>query len=307
MRFHADYLRRDFLAYGSGSGGGSQTVSNQTILPDWVQVAAQNNLTQAQQVAAQPYQAYTGQTVAPLTADQQAAYNYVANNLGTASNTINQAAQGVTGSNLTTTAQGLLNPYLDQVESYGVGQVQRQGALAQNQLAAQAAQAGAFGGTRFGVQAGVLSAETARQAGDLSAQIRSQGWDTAVNTALQQAGTVANLASQGQTAGLTSASALSQAGAQEQNQNQADINALIQQWQTAQNYPLQQLAINESALTSTPYGGTSTSTQPIRTGSPGLSALSGAATGATAGSVFGPWGTAIGAGVGALGGYLGSR
>lgn len=36
-------------------------------------------------------------------------------------------------------------------------------------------------------------------------------------------------------------------------------------------------------------------------------ALSGAVSGATAGSAFGPWGTAIGGGIGALGGYFGGR
>jgi hypothetical protein len=307
MRFHGDYLRADYRAYGS-SGSGESTVTNKTDLPYWIQAAAQDNLAQAKQVSSQPYQAYTGQTVAGLTPDQQAAYGYVRDNLGTTADTIGQAASGITGSNLTTTAQGLLNPYLDQVESNAVGQVQRQGDLAQNDLAAKAASAGAFGGTRFGVQSGVLSAETARQAGDLSAQIRSQGWDTAVGTALTQAQQVAGLAGAAQTAGLTSASALSTAGAQEQNQQQAQLNALLQAWQDAQNYPLQQLAINQSALTSTPYGGTSTSTQPINKANPATGALSGAATGAALGTMAYPGiGTAIGAGVGALGGYLSSR
>lgn len=306
MRFHGDYLRRDTLAYGS-SGSGESTVTNKTDLPYWIQAAAQENLAQAKEVASQPYQAYTGQTVAGLTPDQQAAYGYVRNNLGTASNAIDQAASGITGDNLATTARGLLNPYLDQVESNAVGQVQRQGALAQNDLAAKAAEAGAFGGTRFGVQSGVLSAETARQAGDLSAQIRSQGWDTAVQTALVRAQQVAGMAGASQAAGLAGASALSQAGAQQQSQQQAELNAALQAWQDAQNYPLQQLAINQSALTSTPYGGTSTSTQPINKANPALGALSGAAAGAAAGSVVPGWGTAIGAGIGALTGYLQSR
>ena len=314
MRFHADYLRRDFIAYGSG-GGGDTTVTNQTNLPAWLQAGAQQNLDAANAVADTPYQAYTGQTVAPLTADQQTAYDYVRNNLGTGAAAINAAAAPITGSNLTATTQSLLNPYLGQVESDAVGQVQRSGDLAQNQLNAQAASAGAYGGTRFGVQSGVLAGETARQAGELANTIQSQGWNTAVSTALGQAQEVGNLATSAQTAGLDSASALSSAGAQQQNQQQAQINAMIQQWQQAQNYPLQQLAIRESALTSTPYGASSSSSQPLNQANPliaaGAGALggaaSGAALGATIGSGFPGIGTAFGALAGAGLGYLGSR
>lgn len=86
--------------------------------------------------------------------------------------------------------------------------------------------------------------------------------------------------------------------------------------------PLQQLGIQESALTSTPYGGTSTSTQPLNSGGTGsavMAGLGGAATGAalgaagsaalgaTAGSVVPGIGTAIGGVLGALAGILSSR
>ncbi|HWG80735.1 MAG TPA: glycine zipper domain-containing protein, partial [Stellaceae bacterium] len=125
--------------------------------------------------------------------------------------------------------------------------------------------------------------------------------------ALDQAQQVAGMAGASQAAGLAGASALSQAGAQQQSEEQAKLNAALQAWQDAQNYPLQQLAINQSALTSTPYGGTSTSTQPVNKANPAMGALSGAAAGAAAGSVVPGWGTAIGAGVGALTGYLSSR
>ena len=305
MRFFADYLDRAFVAYGGGGKGGSsqpQQVSNQVTLPPFIQAAAESNLQQAQQVAARPYEAYPGQTIADITPDQQAAFDWVRNNYQTAGNTINAANSAITGGNLVTTAQSLLNPYLDQVQAAGVGEVQRTGALAQNDLAAKAASAGAFGGTRFGVQSGVLSAETARQAGDLAANIQSAGWDKAVTTALNQAGEVSTLATAGQAAGLQGAQALMASGQGQQNQAQAVLNDALQKWQAARDYPLEQLAINESALTSTPYGTTTTSTQNLNTpGGSGLSsALGGIGTGAAIGSAFGPIGTGVGAVAGGL-------
>ncbi|HEV8502937.1 MAG TPA: hypothetical protein VGR63_15285 [Casimicrobiaceae bacterium] len=292
----------------SGSSGSqNSTVTNKTDVPSWLQDAAISNLGFAQDVAAKPYEQYTGQQVASITPDQQAAYDWVRKNLGAGSNAIGQAAQQITGSNLTTTAQSLLNPYLGAVEDPALAALAKQGARSQNDLASKAAGAGAFGGTRFGVESGVLGSETAAKAGELSANIRSQGWDKAVSTALTQAGEQASLATQQQTAGLAGASALSTAGYQQQQNEQANLSAALEDWQNQQNWGQQQLAIREGAVTATPYGGTTTSSQPINKGNPAVSALGGALAGAAAGSAIPGWGTAAGALIGGVGGYLGSR
>jgi hypothetical protein len=265
MRFHGEYLRRDFAAYGGGGkGGGTTQVTNQTQIPPWISEAGQSNYNFATDISNRPYAAYPGQTVAGMTPDQGAAYDWVRNNYTNAGTAITDARNSITGGNLVTSANNLLNPYLSAVENSAVGQVQRQGQLAQNDLAAKAASAGAFGGTRFGVQSGILSADTARAAGDISNTIRGQGWDKAISSALTQAGQVGQMAAAGQTAGLQGASALAVGGAAQQQQNQQDINALIQNWQQARDYPLEQLAIRQSGLTSTPYSTTTTSSQPYQ-------------------------------------------
>lgn len=307
MRFFADYLQRDFLHYGGGKGGSPQTVTNQTQLPAFITQGGQQNLDIANQIAAQPYQDYPGQSVAGLTPDQQAAFNAVRGGYANAGNQIGAATSAITGPNLTTTAQSLLNPYLSNVEQGAETELQRSGQLAQNDLASKAASAGAFGGTRFGLQSAALSSDTARQAGELSANIRSAGWNTAMNTALQQAGAVGQLANLGQTAMLTGASALNAGGAQQQTQQQNELNDLISRWQAARDYPLEGLAIRESALSSTPFAGMTTSTQPLNAGNPALGALGGAATGAALGSAFGPIGTGIGGVGGALLSLFGGR
>lgn len=63
-------------------GGGSKTQTTEVKLPAWVENASLQNYQFAQQVAAQPYQAYTGQTVAGFSPDQMAAMDYARNNVG---------------------------------------------------------------------------------------------------------------------------------------------------------------------------------------------------------------------------------
>jgi len=291
-------------------GGGNQdsTVTNKTDIPLFIQQQAAQNLQWANAVADRPYEAYGQQQVAGTTPDQRAAFEWTRNNLGAGPAAITAAGTPISGANLTTTARGLLNPYLDAVEAPALKALGDQGARSANDLAARAAQAGAFGGTRFGVESGILGGQTAEKAGQLSAGIRAQGWDKAVTTALTQAGANAQIADQAQKAGLTAASALSSAGFQQQQTEQAKLTSDYQSWIDAQSQFEHALAIRQGALTSTPYGGTTTSTQPIHKANPALSAAGGALSGAAAGSAISPgWGTAAGALVGAGLGYLGSR
>lgn len=65
-----------------GGGSRTQTQTSEVKLPAWVENASLQNYNFAQNVAAQPYQAYTGQTVAGFSPDQMAAMDYARNNVG---------------------------------------------------------------------------------------------------------------------------------------------------------------------------------------------------------------------------------
>lgn len=92
-------------------------------------------------------------------------------------------------------------------------------------------------------------------------------------------------------------------GATEQNLNQASIDDSAARWNYYQNLPYDEL--NQYANTiQGQYGGTSTRTDPIYTNRTS-NALSGALGGASLGSMFGPWGTAIGGGIGGIGSLFG--
>ena len=100
------------------------------------------------------------------------------------------------------------NPY----QSYVLDEINRQAAMAQNQLAGQAVQAGAFGGGREGVQ----RAEMERGRLSSIGQAQQQGFQTALGAAQQQ-----------QQVGLQAGQQLGQLGVQQQAMSQADINQLM--------------------------------------------------------------------------------
>jgi hypothetical protein len=238
----------------------SSTVTNRIDLPDWVNTLGQQNVATAQGLAAQPYTPYPGQTVAPITPLQQQGYDVAAGQLN-ATQPVFQRALGQV-EDLPGSTRSLLNPYLGDVENAAVSNIQRQGDISRMNLQSGAAGQGAFGGTRYGVEEGLLNSETQRNIGQTVAQIESQGWNTAMSSALQQAGSEAALATGGQQAALTGAQAAISAGGAQQTQQQAELTDALQRWQQAQQYPYQQLGIMQGALAGTPYGTTTNSTQP---------------------------------------------
>ena len=127
-------------------------------------------------------------------------------------------------------AQAFMDPYQQAVTQEALKEVDRQAAMAQNQLAGKAVGAGAFGGSRFGLQ----QSELARNAQDLKSRRifedlsrnyqQAQSAAQAANTQrMQQAQQFGNLGKAtsgigGMMAGL---------GAQTQQLGQSDINQLM--------------------------------------------------------------------------------
>jgi len=102
-----------------------------------------------------------------------------------------------------------LNPY----QQYVTDEIARQGQMASNQLAANAVQAGAFGGGREGIQQAELQRATQANIG----QSLASGFQTAAGLATQQQGLQ-------QQAGQL----LGALGGQQQAMQQADIQSLLQ-------------------------------------------------------------------------------
>ena len=95
-----------------------------------------------------------------------------------------EAAQiGQAGTLASTNLDPYMNPYTQNVIDRTQQDIMRQQQMAQNQLGAQASQAGAFGGSRHGVAEGVMAGEYGRMAGDIAAQQRQRAYDQAMGAA----------------------------------------------------------------------------------------------------------------------------
>lgn len=194
--------------------------------------------------------------------------------------TINTSVAGPTGAftqgleglqNLPQYAQQFFNPFQDQVIGGVQADFDRQRQFALNNAAQQATGAGAFGGSRSGIlQAQALGDVNQNEAQTL-ANLRMGGYNNALNF------------------GMQNAQQLMQGGeALRQIQNQQSQTPFMNAQQRLQ---LMNLGLG-------PFG--TSQSQPMY-GNP----LGGAAGGALAGSAFGPIGTAIGGGIGLLGGLFG--
>jgi hypothetical protein len=177
-------------------------------------------------------------------------------------------------------AQQYMSPYMQSVVDIQQAAAQRQADIASTSRGAQAVQAGAFGGSRQAI----MDAEAARALADQKNAIQAQGLQSAYGQAQQQFNADqaqrmqaqmanigqqqfgANLGMQGLQTGLQAAGTMgqmgqniygqqmginqlqSQYGAQQQALEQSKINQQIQDYATAQQYPMMQLA-NMNALT----------------------------------------------------------
>jgi hypothetical protein len=91
--------------------------------------------------------------------------------------------------------QQYMSPYQQSVIDQATQALQRQAQISSNQRAAQATQAGAFGGARFGVQEGEAEAGLGRNIADITSQLQAQNYAQAVQRQQQQLGNLTGLAS----------------------------------------------------------------------------------------------------------------
>lgn len=309
-----------------GGSSGAQTQSSQVVLPDWLQSAAQSSLANAQTLAQTPYTANPYSTVAPQTADQTQAYQTIQNMQGQTAPAY-QAAEGATQGLLgqaapITTGQvgagatALMNPYTAAVVNPSVALMQQQLAQTTQGIDSNAANVGAFGGSRQGVEEGTAQAQEALQAGQLSGSLLQSGYGQALGTSEQIAGQnqalgqwatslLPQLATAGAGQTATEAGLLQQAGLAQQQQAQAGLNVNAGNFENQIMWPYQQQQVLEQALTSTPYGSTTTTTGPPPTTNKAATVLGGISTGASVGGMIGgPIGAGAGAAAGGLLGFL---
>ena len=269
--------------------GSSSQKTKQTIDPRLTN-AALNVFGQGQAAANQ----LGVRNIAGFTPDQLAAMEMTRGAIGTGAGAVNQAvgtAGQVAGftpgqvqgqSFLNANIGAYMNPYLQNVAGNVMSDLDRQRLMQQNQNAANAFQARAFGGSRQGV----LEAETNRAAQENAARTLTDLYSGGFNAAAQLAGQDLSFAQQAalanQQAGISgaglnlqAAGQLGQLGTTQQHMSQADIAALgnvgSMQQQLAQattdaerNLILEKFQLQQGALGSlAPLAGNVTSTAKV--------------------------------------------
>jgi len=228
-----------------------------------------------------PYTAYGYQGAGMSPASQQAAQASVAGFTGLQNQAFQGASQlqtpaqygaatgaaaGATGNmfNLANTANpydfqqnvgGYMNPYIQNALSPALQLANQQYGIAGTQQAGQATGAGAFGGTRSALQQGLNQQNQMLAQNQLIGNAYNQAFNAAQNqynqsgqfalnanqAALQGAGQLANIGGQQLAAQQGILGLQNQYGTQQQQQQQNIINQAMQNYQTAQQYPMQQL------------------------------------------------------------------
>jgi hypothetical protein len=191
-------------------------------IPEYFKEIQEDTLRRGQKEFSKPYQAFQGQRIAQLDPYEVQAGNIYQNQI------VPQAGQLAAIGNQTydtATAQAYANPYEDQVVSGALKDLREAYGQSQQSMNASAIGAGAFGGSRQGIQ-NVLGAERfIESAGDTSARLRQAGFESGANRfaqdrAAQMSGATTQLgALQSASAGLagfgTQARGIEQAGLSE--------------------------------------------------------------------------------------------
>lgn len=301
------------------SAPSTQTITQRTEIPAWLESVTKQNISIADQISRQPYQAYPGQLTAGFSPEQMAAFGYMTEGLGATTPAYNAAMagaanaslynpMGVTSGNfLQGNVEQYMNPYLDTVEKNALNAIEQQRLRATAQGQDQAIGAKSAFGSRLALTEANVAREAAKLAAETSAGIRSQGFNAAAQLmqedqrramqaalANQQAGlqgaginlqgasALGNVARQAQEGRQLDAALLENIGAQRQAMNQQMLDEAYARFLEARNYPIEMLNLRLGATSATPYSTTSTQTRPnTATGNSFLSGLGTVGTAAT--------------------------
>ncbi len=279
-------------------GGGSsptQTETKTTGLPSWALPYAKDTLAKQQALSDRPYEAYGAERIAGFSPLQEQAKNTAAGMETSGATGAGIGLAGMAGLGGLNTqnfgsqqAQQYMSPYIQNVVDIGKREAQRQSGIQGAQQQSQAAQAGAFGGSRDAI----MRAERERNLGTQMGDIQAQGNQMAYTNAQQQFNADQNRGLQGLQVAGQAANTLGQLGgqqfqqgmdinklqgaygAQEQGMKQQGLDLAYQDFQNQRNYPQQQLGYMANMINGLPLGSTSTGTTTGTPGSPsGLQTL----------------------------------
>lgn len=271
--------------YNCDGGDPAPAPSNQTVtqtsIPEYAKPYVERMLGKAEALTDAPYQNYGGERIAGFTPLQQQAMQSAASlqpsqQLGYGTqmaglaglNAMNAGNQYNMGATNPMQQQAFMSPYVQNALNPQLQEARRQSDITGMQNAGQATRAGAFGGSRFGIQ----EAERQRNLGQNLANIYGTGMQNAFQQAQQAQQFGATLGLQGNQAAIQGAQALGQLGqtqfgqqrdiinaqqnmgAQQQGLEQAKLQQQYQDFLNQKGYDRQNLAFMSDILRGVPLG-----------------------------------------------------
>lgn len=289
-----------------GCFGGTTEKTQTSSLPDYLESAARSNVANAVDFGNKPFTPYEGEKTAPLTNDQNSAFDMIRSIAGTNNPYLsdveslyktfsNTPASSVSAPSIlgggtdvnSSTIQDYMSPYIMAALQPQLEDLTRQGVSQRKALDAQATMDGAYGDARSGVERSLqqqnedilrnsIIGSGYNTAFNTAAGLRGQDITNSINTqntnaslleqALQRAITGGNALTNLNDNTIASASKLADAGATQQQAQQAKDSADLTEFLRGQGWDQNQIATVTAALAGTPYTKTTTSEEPNNSG-----------------------------------------
>mgnify|MGYP003633969334 FL=1 len=247
---------------------GAQMIST-TELPPELRPYYKDILTKAQALyndrTSQGYQPYTGPTIAEFTPEQQQVQAGIAGLVGSGE-PLYQEAMGMTREAVTPFTAAQVEEYMSPYQQ-AVTDIEKREATKQfesqvvPELAAKAAMAQPFGGSRQAILEGMAADTQQRLLGDIQAKGSAQAYQDAISRldadrlAKGQAATqLANLGSSQFKQATTELSGLQSVGQEKQRQSQTALDEAFKQYLEEQQFPYDTMAKYQSVVTGAPLG-----------------------------------------------------
>ena len=238
---------------------------------------------------AEGYQPYTGPSLAEFTPEQQQAFTGISGLQGLTAPKFDEAAQLTRDAAAPITTEQIteyMNPYQQAVVDIEKREAQKQfESQVVPQLAQQAAQSQAFGGSRQGILEGMAADTQQRLLADIQAKGSAQAYQDAVqrleaerSRTGQAAGQLATMAPNQFKIRLGEIGALQTVGEEKQKLTQQALNEAYAQYFKEQQYPYETMGRYQSVVTGAPLSETQYVPPPVAGPSIGQQLLGGAAT-----------------------------
>ena len=220
-----------------------------STLSEWVGPYVTDMLGKAEAIAERPYEVYKG----PMTAGESALQSKVFQGLGSltfpgqlgksfsAAQAPALPSAGMTTGSTDSVAAQYMNPYLQSVLAPQLAELRRQAGISQMEQAGKAAQAGAFGGSRYGL----MEAEGQRNLMQQMNKTIGEGYANAYDRALAQFNTEQQQAK-------TLADMIASQGAMQRGIEQEGITADYNEFLAQRDYPTKQVQFLQSMLQGLP-------------------------------------------------------